>query len=111
MLTTSFETDTWECQNVDDIDAYCPDYGFNVCPSNNTVEPPYPPGASIPNPLGNCHCDGELWVAEGCAYGFFCEEAMPNGGKYIACEDVRTIMYNFCNTYYKHIKPLHQDIK
>ena len=37
------------------------------------------------NPLGECRCDGELWVSEGCSYAFYCNSSLPIGGEYTSC--------------------------
>ena len=60
--------------------------GYHVCPSGN-VDPP-PDGPVTENPLGTCRCDGELWIAEGCMYGFKCDSSMEIGGEYLACPEV-----------------------
>ena len=31
------------------------------------------------NPIGTCACDGQLWVAEGCREGFWCEDTSGSG--------------------------------
>ena len=65
----------------------CPaDGGYHICPSGD-VDPP-PDGPVTENPLGTCRCDGELWIAEGCKYGFKCDSTLPNGGEYLECPDV-----------------------
>ena len=61
--------------------------GYHVCPSDD-VDPPPSPDDVTENPLGNCRCNGELWIAEGCRYGFICDEAQSSGGEYIYCADV-----------------------
>ena len=66
----------------------CPANGYNLCPSGDVATTPFPPGTETENPLGECRCDGELWLAEGCKYGYYCDESDPNGGKYLACDDV-----------------------
>ena len=61
--------------------------GYHVCPSEN-VDPPPNPDDVIENPLGSCRCNGELWIAEGCRYGFICDDDQDIGGEYISCPDV-----------------------
>ena len=54
------------------------------------------------NPIGYCHCDGELWVSQGCLFGFSCDATLgygPNGGEYIDCEPVSlTFFYSDLNS-------------
>ena len=64
--------------------------GYHVCPSED-VDPPPNPDEVIENPLGNCRCNGELWIAEGCRYGFICNDDEDIGGEYISCPDVSFI--------------------
>ena len=67
--------------------ASCPaDGGYHVCPSGE-VDPP-PSGPVTENPLGSCRCDGELWIAEGCKYGFKCDSSLAIGGEYLECGEV-----------------------
>jgi hypothetical protein len=65
--------------------------GFDICPSNATDETTPDPDTVTDNPLGRCRCDGELWISEGCTYGFYCDSAMENGGEYLGCPAVRLI--------------------
>ena len=61
--------------------------GYHVCPSDD-VDPPPNPEDVTGNPLGNCRCNSELWIAEGCRYGFICDNSLDIGGEYISCPDV-----------------------
>ena len=65
----------------------CPVGGYNVCPSI-TVDPPPNPEDVTTNPLGTCRCNGELWVSEGCRYGFFCDDSEDIGGILLTCPEV-----------------------
>lgn len=52
-------------------------------------EAPAPPTEVTKNPLGDCHGDGEFWLAEGCNYGYYCSSGGPNpDGEYLYCNDV-----------------------
>ena len=40
------------------------------------------------NPLGSCNCNGQLWVSEGCSYGFYCDDTTDIGGYLRICNEV-----------------------
>ena len=65
----------------------CPVGGFDVCPSPN-IEPIPDIDSITQNPLGTCRCNGELWVSEGCSYGFYCDNTKDIGGDIKICEEV-----------------------
>ena len=59
----------------------CPvDGGYHICPSDSAPAPPVE--TPTENPLGNCRCNGEIWVSEGCKYAWRCE---AGGGDYFSC--------------------------
>ena len=66
----------------------CPVEGYQVCPSEDVATTPFPPNEADGNPLGTCRCNGELWLAEGCKYGFICDDSVDIGGTYLYCDDV-----------------------
>lgn len=74
----------------------CPVSGYNLCPSNETAPPPNPDDVTE-NPLGTCRCDGELWVSEGCSYGFYCNSSSPIGGSLKICEEDTVLIVDFEN--------------
>lgn len=73
----------------------CPISSYNICPSDNVATTVAPPDQITGNPMGTCRCDGEIWLAEGCAYAFHCDAQKPNGGDYLACNEVRHILQYF----------------
>lgn len=89
---TSFADRHWSCESRSDpvleekALRVCPG-AFNVCPSDE-VDPPPNPENITDNPLGTCRCNGELWVSEGCSYGFYCNDTMEIGGELKTCEAV-----------------------
>ena len=103
-LATDFINDYWECLPIggvskthDIFDFFdigrsttsCPvETGYHVCPGDGDYPTPIPPNEVTENPLGTCRCNGELWVAEGCAYGFYCDDSKPIGGTYLYCDEV-----------------------
>ena len=65
----------------------CPPNGYTTCPN---VEIDLPP-STVPttNPLGLCHCENEIWVADGCRYGWQCGDDPHNSnGQYWECPEV-----------------------
>ena len=66
----------------------CPFNGYNLCPTGVVATTPGQPEDITNNPLGTCRCDGELWLAEGCKYGFYCDSSMEDEGQYLYCDDV-----------------------
>ena len=58
-----------------------------MCPSTETAPPPNPDDVTE-NPLGPCRCNGELWISEGCSFGFFCDDSEDIGGYLLICEPV-----------------------
>ena len=62
----------------------CPQGGYDICVND---EPADTTPATVPteNPLGNCRCAGEYWVAKGCSYGWRCD-GNGNGGEYKSCQ-------------------------
>ena len=65
----------------------CPKGGYNVCPSDVTAPPPIPEDVTS-NPLGTCRCNGEIWISEGCTYGFYCDDTKDIGGELLVCNPV-----------------------
>ena len=65
----------------------CPVGGFDLCPSTEVAPIPNPDDVTS-NPLGTCRCNGELWVSEGCSYGFYCDDTKEIGGELKTCEPV-----------------------
>ena len=67
----------------------CPVGGYNVCPNQSGTPAPVPnPDDVTSNPLGTCRCNGELWVSEGCSYGFYCDDTQEKGGYLKVCNEV-----------------------
>ena len=100
-LATNFADEHWECRKIggegglvnDELEerelTRCPVGGYDICPWLGTPAPTPDPSQVTENPLGTCRCDGELWVSEGCSYGFYCNETLPNGGELKICPEVR----------------------
>ncbi len=90
---------TWSCVPspnadelpVDDAPAsrslVCPVGGIQFC--SDSTRAPVPDDDPVGNPLGSCHCDGEVWLSTGCSYGFVCDSSLPEGGTYTPCGEVR----------------------
>ena len=69
----------------------CPQGVKDFCPSD-FVDPPPPEENVTSNPLGECFCEGEIFLSEGCQYAFFCDSEIDDiGGEYVYCDDVREI--------------------
>ena len=80
----------------------CPVGGYNICPAtSSTPAPTLDPDTVTENPLGTCRCNGELWVAEGCSYGFVCDDTAEKGGYLKNCPEVRKIIRT-CRMYYTY---------
>ncbi|TRY74637.1 hypothetical protein TCAL_15615, partial [Tigriopus californicus] len=96
ILVASFEHKHWSCESREDPVSLekalriCPG-AFNVCPSDN-IDPPPNPDNITENPLGTCRCNGELWVSEGCSYGFYCNDTMDIGGEMKACGEGEVLL-------------------
>ena len=81
----------------------CPVGGYDICPSDEIASTPNPEDVTD-NPLGTCRCNGELWVAEGCSFGFVCDDTNPDAGGYLKnCPAVRQVsgkpLWYFMNTF------------
>lgn len=63
----------------------CPVGGFDLCPSVDVAPIPDPEDITG-NPMGTCRCNGELWVSEGCSYGFLCDDTKDIGGSIKTCD-------------------------
>ena len=75
----------------------CPVDGFNVCPSQSGTPAPIPnPDDVDSNPMGICRCNGELWVSEGCSYGFYCDDTQEKGGFLKTCPEVSVFCIFLC---------------
>lgn len=59
---------------------------YDICVVPGATPAPLPDGPVTENPLGECRCDGEYWISEGCSYGFKCDSNMEIGGEYKFCE-------------------------
>ncbi|TRY75788.1 hypothetical protein TCAL_01295 [Tigriopus californicus] len=97
-LDDEFDPDVFESLSYEDrILLRCPVSGYNLCPSNETAPPPNPDDVTE-NPLGTCRCNGELWVAEGCSFGFYCNDSIPDiGGTLKICDDGYVLIVDFEN--------------
>jgi len=66
----------WECvpKSVSDgLLTLCPGEFKVECPGNGEI--------------GDCECDGQLWINEDCSEGFYCNESFPGGGEDITCPE------------------------
>ncbi len=79
----------WGCVGPSDPAALpCPvDYGYYQLCGEGDERAPIPDDYEE-NPLGECHCDGEVWISAGCSYAFICDEDMDGGGELRPCEEV-----------------------
>ena len=85
---SDFGIDTYEGDD-DRILTRCPVGGYNICPTlESTPAPTLDPNSVTENPLGTCRCNGELWVSEGCSYGFYCNDTLEIGGELKNCPTV-----------------------
>lgn len=85
MVVVDFEKDAWSCEPRSEHN--CPPGGFHVCPFDGTTDLT-PPTEVTGNPLGVCRCDGEIWLSEGCSYGFYCNSSIEDiGGEYLYCDE------------------------
>ncbi len=88
---------TFSCQTngptpigrLSDVDSkqllICPVNGYTIdCATGITTTP----GSITENPLGQCKCNGELWVSEGCTFAYMCDSTEEYGGTPIVCESV-----------------------
>ena len=73
-----------------DNTGYCPSGVKDFCPSD-FVDPPPPPGEVTTNPLGECSCEGEIFLSQGCQYAFACDSESDIGGEYIYCPEVSAL--------------------
>jgi len=111
-LATDYINDNWECVTeaatplvsdhqwdfFDDTrtTTSCPvETGYHVCPGDGDIPTPLPPAEVTENPFGTCRCNGEIWLAEGCAYGFYCDDAEDIGGVYLFCEEGENLHVDF----------------
>ena len=91
IVDVDFETFSWQCSdNVEN----CPGLGgFKIGCLDSNLEPPEffcPTGSEKreENPLfGQCSCEGQLWVGEGCQEGYWCFDTLGNG-----CHKVKLTM-------------------
>ncbi len=74
----------------------CPLGGYQLCGSSGRAPVP---DEYDSNPLGSCHCDGEVWVSTGCSYAFQCDSSRDDEGVLTPCADVREISWLSAKTF------------
>lgn len=89
LLFTSFSGKFWECRAPGPAlkSLACPVGGYNICPSEDTATTP-DPDTITENPLGECRCEGELWVSEGCSYAYTCNSSSAPKDNLFLCDEV-----------------------
>ena len=102
-MSPEFSSETWSCLTsgipLDDEEDpegrklnRCPfPDGGDLCTGDGYSPAPTPVQPVLENPLGECRCDGELWVSEGCSFAYYCNSNQANGGQYIDCPVSKTV--------------------
>ncbi|XP_023325961.1 uncharacterized protein LOC111699505 [Eurytemora carolleeae] len=76
----------WECVPKSfspGLNRICPGEFHVECPGNGDI--------------GECECDGQLWINDDCRKGFYCSSKMPGGGQDISCKEEERINVNMIN--------------
>ncbi|XP_023340765.1 uncharacterized protein LOC111710837 [Eurytemora carolleeae] len=71
----------WECVPK----SFRPDILNRICPGEFKVECPGN------GDIGECECDGQLWIDDTCRNGFYCDSRMAGNGIDIKCNDTERI--------------------